>query len=236
MAYKKRRAYKKKGGPFKRAAKFAYKHAGKADKALKIAMKLKDMVNIEYKEYEALIQYKKIGNGTNVPAVSDSIQALALCQPAQGTTSGTRVGDSIKLQRLSGRGHIAWVNQAAPPGGTLTAAIRVILFRGKADNNRTYYTNIAPDPMFDQIGVLGAKTENQKYLTKFLFDRTYQLDVTRTNKINLNWNFPLNWHQNFRTGVTGIEDAGLYLIVVTDTGIIPACEFIMNYSVSYTDD
>jgi len=226
-----------------KGAKFAYKHRGTAQKALKLAMRLKDAVNIEYKEVEERILYGALGDGQDDPAVPDSVKFKALCLPSLGTGENDRIGTSIKLQRLSGRGRISWLHQEAPAGGRLTASVRVILMRGKADEGRTYPVTdvLTPTdklPYLDERGTLGAKADNTKFNTKTIFDRTYKLDVAKTNMINLNWNFPLNWHQNFMENVGGdrIADNGLYLAVVTDTGTDALCEFVMNYSCTYTDD
>lgn len=226
----------------KKAAKFAYKHRGTAQKALKLAMRLKDAVNIEYKESEVKLVLNELGDGQVTAGVMDSVSFLPLCVPVKGTGENERIGNSIKLQRLSGRGRISWLGQAAPSGGTVTASVRVILMRGKADEGRFYPTTevLTPAdklPYLDERGTLGAKADNTKFNTKTIYDKTYRLDIARVNNINLNWNFPLNWHQNFiEEGDNRIADNGLYLAVITDTGGSPKCEFIMNYSCTYTDD
>jgi len=224
--------------------------AGKiAYKALKLARRLKDAVNIEYKEQEVQLALRKLGDGSSSSsAVEDSVTFIPLCVPEPGVGENQRIGTSIKLQRLSGRGRISWLNQAAPSGGTVTASVRVILMRGKADAGKRYPITedlLAPaqfhGPFLDTLGTLGAKYDNTKYDTKILYDKTYRLDIARVNNINLNWNFPLNWHQNFFESEDPeikqqITNNGLYLGVVTDTGTSAKCEFIMNYTVTYTDD
>lgn len=250
MAYKKR-TYKKKAAKktsgwqdVKTIGKIAYKHRGTAKKALNMVYRLKDMVNTEYKEVEETLTWKKLGDGTIDGAVDESVTFFPLALPPKGVDENDRIGNSIKLQRLSGRGRISWLNQTTPASGTVSASVRVILMRGKVDAGKLY--PVAEEigttnhrPFLDQKGTLGAKNDDTKYDTKILYDKTYRLDIARVNNVNLNWNFPLNWHQNFLEGEENelkISNNGLYLAVFTDTGISPKCEFIMNYSVTFTDN
>lgn len=246
MAYRKRynrtkkRAYRKKrgtGGYLKTGIKVAKTAA----KALHMAYRLKDMVNTEYKEFEEGIFWQNIGDGTNNPTVSNSIVAYPLCLPPQGIEFDNMIGDSIKLQRLTLRGHIAWKDQAIPTSGRQSAAVRVILFRGHACEGKMWPTTVATvggePPFLDQKGIFGAKTDDNKYNSKILMDRVYQLDVAKRNIIQLKWNFPLNWHQNMSTtNNADIVQNGLYLIVLSDTGVTALTEFKCNYCVTFTDN
>lgn len=245
MAFRKtnKKTYKK-----KTYKKRTYKRAGNATakKALSIALRLKDQVGVEYKEYQSIIGNIQIGDGTNNPGVDGpgTVTALPLCTPYQGSNLADRLGDSIKLQRLTLRGHIAWLNQAAPASGTVTANIRLILFRGKNCENKSWPTTVdfgtGEKAFLDQLGVHGAKTDDNKYNSKILLDKVYSLDIARKNYITVNWNFPLNWYQQFKkdlnpTGSTDIVQGGLYLIVLSDTGTSAKCEFLANYCVTFTD-
>nr|QKN88905.1 MAG: capsid protein [Cressdnaviricota sp.] len=243
MAFKKTvRKYATKKN-FKKGAKFAYKHRGTAQRALKLALKLKDMVNIEYKHSDHTWLFNQLGDGTNNGAVIQSTFFNNLNQfIGQGTGHNQRIGNSIKAQRLSGRGTIRWIGGAVPVG-QLTANVRIIIMRGKADNQRAYYTADPTIPgatggvYLDQKGVNGAKSENSKYETKTIHDKIYTLDVARRNMINLNWNFPLNWHINFEEdGGANTQDGGLYLAILTDTGIVPMVDVNLRLDISYTDN
>lgn len=234
----KKRTYKRKT---KAKKPMRYKVADAAFSAYKLARRIKDAVNIEYKEFEDNIAFDQLGPGNPGSPVQDSYEFRPLCLPSQGLTANERIGDSIKLQRLTARGSIGF-NPAFTTGATASALVRVILMRGKADNGKLYVvadsTSNDPYPILDQEGVFGAKNDYNKYNTKFLFDRTYTLDAAKRNIITFKWNFPLNWHQNFQPGGVNIQESGLYLGVVTNTATNGSNSpiFYMNYSVTYTDD
>lgn len=230
-------------------SKFTLNNASKAANvastaftALKIASKVASMVNVEYKDFETNYLNQKIGDGSPNINVNGpgTVTAIPICTPLQGTGKAQRIGDSIKLQRLTIKGHVAWINQTAPPAGTLTANLRLIFFRGKADLGKTYPTTYLPGsgevPILDQLGVLGSKDDSTKYNTKFLYDKVFKLDVAKTNLTNIKFTLPLNWHQNFKVGGIQPSDGGLYMMVISDTGLIPKMELRMYIGVSYTDD
>lgn len=216
-----------------KGAKFAYKHRNTAKRALDLALKLKDAVNIEYKEFNRSIS-GNMGLGTNEFG-SISIFAHPLCEPEQGTSNSERIGDSIKLQRLSGRGTVTLAT------GQTSCMARLVVFRCQNPNNAVFPVGAttATEPniqLFSNYGVLEPKLEATKYMTKFLYDKTFMLDSAKTHLIRFNINMPLNWHQNFIPGGEGITTGGLYLAIVTNSAETIGNEFFFRYQVSYTDD
>lgn len=239
MAYKKtyKKTYKKKRGDAatRKWAKRGATAATVAYKAYRLARRIKDAVNTEYKTHDVKLNLVKLGSGENNPAVADSVVFWNLAEINQGVKDGQRVGDSLKLQRLTARGSIGWLSQ---PTGARSALVRVIIMRGKADNGRIYNTVIGSTPFLETSGVFGAKNETTKYETKILHDHTYTLDTARKNIITFDWNYPLNWHVNYWKDGTGeqIQDGGLYIAIVTNTGTTAEVAFYSDFGISYTDN
>lgn len=194
MAYKTvRKAY----GKGKRVYKFAKKHQSEGKQALALAKKVARMVNVEYKRdittFNAAVGWT--GTITN------------LCNPTQGDGVTNRDGDSLKLIRCSGRIYCT-MNASAT-----NTVVRVIMFRGKNENGTTYAPN---DILYTTTGqmVFNPKEYTNRFQTKVLMDRTYSLSSTGKSNFYINVNQKLFGHINFETGGTGIENGGLYLLLV----------------------
>lgn len=120
------------GGSIGRVARYArtFTSTGSvANKALKIASKVADAVNIEYKETE--------GNLTQNPDYNGIITDLSALI-SQGVGKSQRTGDSVKLQRLTLRG-MCINNQAIGGTGPSSAPeqFRVILYHDKTNTINT---------------------------------------------------------------------------------------------------
>lgn len=204
-----------------------YKVADAAYTALKMAKQIKDAVNIEYKEYPATIL------NTNLDAVG---LVYPLHTMSQGYANAQRIGDSIKLQRLTARGVIIQGT------GSQTTQVRLVLFRGKAEDYKTYTP--AAD-LFETTSsnnfIYSSKLESEKYNTKFIVDKRFVLDSAKQNIIPFSFNLPLNWHVEFGpSGSTQIKNQGFYLALMSDRPVgSPVANWpniTFNYTLSYTDD
>lgn len=220
--YTKKRTYKRKA-----AKPMRYKVADAAYTALKMAKQIKDAVNIEYKEYPATIL------NTNLDTAG---VVYPLATITQGYNNAQRIGDSVKLQRLTCRGVIIQGT------GSATTQVRMVLFRGKAEDFKTY--SLSTD-LFETTSsanyIYSSKLEQEKYNTKFLLDRRFVLDTAKQNIIPFKFNMPLNWHIEYgASGSTQVKNAGFYLAIMSDRVIgSPAINYpsiTFNYTISYTDD
>lgn len=190
MAFRKKvaRAYKK----GKKVYKFAKKHQSEAKQALVLAKRVARIVNSEHK-------YTYTVYNNNVSWTGDMVN---LCIPTQGLTTNNRIGNSIKLMRLSGRIAL-YKNTSASQ-----TLLRCIILRGKNENGTTpTVTSVLDNTLGGQI-VLSPKWERNLYDTKIIYDKTYVLSADRTHMV-LNWNFKMFGHINFQTGsVNTIEKRG----------------------------
>lgn len=202
----------------KPAPSTGYQVAQTAYTALKMAKRLNDMVNAEYKDREGILNDTTSTNvGTIYPLLPDIPQGL-------GFTN--RIGDSIKLQRLTFR-----YTLKIHPSSTATS-YRMILFQGKHENGNPYTAGT----ILQYQDILSPKTNDTRFNTKFLIDKTYVLDKAKTNLITGTWNVPLNWHTNFNPGSPNIiKDGGLYLMCIQNDTVNPPNNHII-YKVSFTDD
>lgn len=197
MAYKKtfKGAYRK----GKKAYGFAKKHQGTAQKALALAQKVHRVINSEH--HRKLAVYN-----STVPAAG---QVLNICDPAQGDTFNDRTGISIKPLRVSGRLYLT-INAVAT-----ASVVRLILFRGKNENRVSYAVS---DILHTASGLTwqNPKDYQERFRSKVLYDRTYNLDKNGRDSIMLNWNFKLFGHIQFGNNDITVENGGLYLLMITN--------------------
>lgn len=180
--------------------------------------RIKDAINIEYKEVQ---------NSIGTQPVSWDGWGGALGISIQGDGNNEHVGDSVKLQRLTFRGSIR--NST----GT-SSQVRLIIFKDKFNQNST------PTNFLENVGsslaVFSPKDEDTKYSSKTLFDKTYIVSDTRPiQKIKLN--IPLNFHTTY-VPTTNTPTAGvLRILFISDAnpaGSPPTVDYIC--ATSFTDN
>jgi len=216
---------RKKGkGRKRRVAKNAFKYGAKAAyygsvgyELYRDVKKLKDMVNVEYKE----ITWANTGTAVTYNGNNDPLSVIP-----QGVANAQRTGDSVKLQTLTLRGAVN-LNAAGQEG-----LVRMIILN---DKNNIIST---PATLLTDVGTslapFGLKVEENKYETKMLYDRTFK--VSNQNPITpFKVVLPLNFHTNFVAGTTGVSTGMLRLIFVSNILINPPS---VSYKVqlSYTDN
>lgn len=208
MAYKKgyrRRYYKKKKSPDAAWASTGATVGRTAYKAYNLATKLARFVNTEFKYVEL--------EGSDGPLTSGSI--FKLVNPPLGTGDSNRTGDSIKLMRLTGR---LWATGDGTINNTL---LRVIIFRGKNENG----VDLAVSDVLDTSGAydyLAPKPHDDRFRTKILYDRYFNLTSSGGNGTYININQKLYGHCQFVNGsTTQYEDGGLYMVMITNRGTLP---------------
>lgn len=218
--------YKKKTYKKKTAGRMQV-YGAAASQLYKDVKYLKDMVNVESKEFiQPIIGTQYSNSGTN--------GAFGLCYPGQGISRETRVGDSIKLQHLMIRGDMS-------KGAAAYSQVRMIIFKGKSEDNKTY--TIGGDILQDN-GIAGAyafflstKKLDEMYNTKILYDKVFTIDSAKTNIIPFRLKLKLGWHQRFIKGTNTIMDGGLYMVFVSNQPVAADAPVINFTAVTqYTDD
>lgn len=171
-----------------------------ANKALDVALKLQRVINSE-------IHYKDQLISSNV---NTSGFVTALHEMAQGDTTSTRTGSSIRPVRISGRYVLRY-------NSTETEDVLVRLYIIKAKQER----GTAPTWANTFEAVQGAnqqlfcpKLYNNRFNTKILWTRVVRLspnnDSESTQKV-VNFNIKLFGHIQYTRSANTAEDGGLYL-------------------------
>lgn len=212
MAY--RRRYRRRGGGRRNRHRKAQPSSwmttaqqvgNTAYKAWNLATKIARMVNVEYKyNYLAI----------NADAISTSGQIYQIQTPAQGDGPAHRDGISIKCIRLSGRIGIQLDPSATTPYNSM---MRLILFRGKNEDQSTPAVSDILDSTATTPYLASKPPGGDKYRTKIIYDKLYQLSANGTQQRVLNWNFKLYGHTTFASGSTNIENGGLWLLAISST-------------------
>lgn len=191
---------------------------GLAYKALGLARKVADAVNVEYK-------FKDVNNVVN-PDYNGSIVS-PLTSITQGVAgNGNRIGDSLKVQRLTFR---AFLSHNASD-----CQVRIIWYWD--DQNKTS----VPSDVLNSIGTayapLSAKTYDKRFQTKILYDKRFMLGPNAYPTKEVSFNMPINRHTNYDTGAATIETGALKLLIVSNlvTTNLPIVTY--TYRISYTDN
>jgi len=223
MPYKKRynnkRRFRKRQVAMSNVARFVRKGAKTAlyaYSAYKLAHRLADKINPEYKEFRVQQNPTPDYNG----AVS------LINNMPQGTAQAQRVGDSVKMQTLTLRGIVS-------AGATLAETVRVIVFLDKENLITT------GAQMLDNAGggyaVISSKQEDNKYQTRILFDRVFHVSPGYRPKQSFTAVIPINIHTHFTAGTTTIKDGALRILSIGQLAAPTATVLWQSY-LSYTDD
>lgn len=189
--------------------------------ALKMAKRLKDAVNIEYKTYDSTSTgFSPDYNGTS----------YVLNAPSLGTTDGHRIGDSIKCQNLVLRGSVI-ANSAAGS----TNVIRLLLIW----DTQNQYSTLSDllENAGSNISVYSPKNYDRRFRNKILWDRTFVVNnVQGQFQIPFDETFVINDHTQFSAGTTTQFTGGLRLIALSDrvSTVLPTVYFYSR--LSFTDD
>lgn len=222
MAWQKRN-YRKKG--FKKTYKKKYNNGTSiAMKALKLAKNLNRRVATEYK----FTTEELLNGGTTTLGEINPLTTMT-----QGDSENQRIGNSVKLIRISGKINIRLEDEEH------SGNIRLVLFRGKNENRELYSPGSLTDPQFGILNdvvaplYLARKEEDNKYHTKFIYDKTYTLNDGGIRNRTIDWNFRLDGYTQFTDGANTIENGGLYLMIIGD--VTNTIVYTYNFKISFTD-
>lgn len=205
MPYKKN--YKKGKKPYKRTnaigrmARVGLTYAspgGTAWKALKLARRLADAVNTEF---------KLVDNFDSQAISSTGLMFSVLgTQPVQGLLDGNRIGDSIKMQNLTLRFY-GQINGVQP------SLIRVLVFEDKQTKIAT------PANLLAQVGTIHAvhspKFFDTRFQTKVLLDTVIALnnDSPQPRREHV---IPINYHAQFNNGTQTVNTGDLKILFISN--------------------
>lgn len=228
--YNKRRNYRRRvpgvGGAVGRLAKMGMSYAtkgGVAWKALRLARKVADAVNIEYKMYDQAAGGTTFDyNGT----------AYVLNAPAQGNADTQRIGDSIKCQNIVIRGNV----QGTTTAGQLNKC-RVILIWDE-QNQIAALSDLLELTGTSNV-VFSPKNYDKRFRCRVLYDKLFLVGTqsgmqafARDFEITL----PINQHTQFASATTTINTGALKMFVCSD-GVTTNLPSIFFYSrLTYSDD
>lgn len=215
--------YGKKRGMFSRVARMGMKYAtagSTAMVALRLAKRVADAVNTEYKEIQTL-------SSSQTPPNSGTIYTLNTV--AQGDDFNQRIGDSIKVQNLTLRGKIL------PPAMSNAAEfIRLTIFWDKQNVIST--GGLLWNNAGGSLAPFSQKTEDTKYQSKVLYDKVWKLIPNTDNDAqHFQVVLPINLHTHYSGNTTTIKDGALKMCLISDS--TTAAHLVSFDSiVSYTDN
>lgn len=189
-----------------------------AMKAFKMAKRLKDMVNTEYKYWDTTLTstYNTTGN------------LSILNNPPQGISDTQRIGDSIKCQNLSLRGFIVHSPSA------VSGLVRIMIIWDP--QNKAAVVGDVLQYSGSVYGVISSKNYDKKFQTKVLHDKAYTL-VTSSDSALKQFDIviPINQHSQFENATQVVNSGALKILIIsTETVNTPTVSFLAR--LSYTDN
>lgn len=209
------------GGSIGRVAKVVRGYTTKggiAYRALSLAKRVADAVNIEYKEVDSTNFVAPDYNGTVVDLTSII---------AQGSANGQRIGDSLKLQRLTFRCYTI--------AGANTERLRFIIYIDKQNTITTGAQMLQNSG--NAYAVVAPKLEDNKYQTQILVDRVFDMIPNTTKAINsYEFTQPINLHCHYTGGTTTVKDNALKILFISTSATASTGTIYYTTELSYTDD
>lgn len=216
---RKRKPAKSMGGRLARVGQQYTTKGGYAYSAFKLARRLADAVNIEYKERDTASSVTPTNNGTVVSLAGNIIQ---------GDSQAERVGDSIKLQNLTMR-------MLVTPGASATEYLRVIVFHDKQNTISTGANMLAL--VGSAQSIISPKNEDNKYQSRILYDKVIPIVPTSARAVfKVHEVFPLNWHCHYSAGTTTVKDGDIKVLFISNTVAASTASIFYNFQLSYTDN
>lgn len=208
------------GGSIGRLAKVGMGYVSKggmAYKALRLARKVANAVNIEYKINDTL------ANGTTFDYAGTMV---TVNNPAQGSTDVTRIGDSIKCQNLMLRFLLT--------RGAGDSTGRVIVFWD--DQNQISTGANLLEVTGTASSVLSPKLYDARFRSKVLYDKVFVMDQVNQSTWDENVQIKIDQHTQFNAGSTTINTGALKVLFISNiTGAnIPTVNYYSR--LSFTDN
>lgn len=205
------------GGIAGRVAGMGMKYVSKggmAYKALKLARKVANAVNIEYKIFDT--------QSSTTPDYTGTV--VTLNTPSQGTTDIQRIGDSIKCQNLVLRGY------AIRQGADVMARVMVLW---DPQNKITASSDIL-ETVGSSYSVFSPKHYDKRFQSRVLFDKTIKCFSSSLGQ-DFDVTIPIDQHTQFSAGTTTINTGALKVLVISNT-LANQPSIILYSRLSFTDD
>lgn len=224
--YNKRKQYRRKkyvpgiGGAIGRVAKVGMGYVNKggiAWKALRLARKVANAVNVEYKHLNIL--------DTSTASYNGYFAQINNC--LQGTTDSNRIGDSIKCQNLTLR---ATMTRA----GSTDSKVRCLVIWDK--QAKTTSASDVLEQTGNSYAPLSPKNYDKRFQTKVLFDRTVILTSNDPQR-EIDVVIPIDQHTQY-VGASNVVNTGfLGLIFISDQVAGATAPAIQYYArMTFTDN
>ncbi len=172
-----------------------------ASKALSVALQVKKLINVEYKNI--------VTNFTNDPNTTGSVVNLSAI--AQSNTIAGRQGQKVRAKHLSCRGHII-INASAT-----ATQIRMVIVR----DNLGSTTAPAISDLYASVSLFFAnksKNGDPQSNARFsvLMDKFVMLDAIYKSQVGFHWSRSLDSHISFTgTGATDEGKGAFYLMIAS---------------------
>lgn len=191
-----------------------------AKTALKTAKFVAGVINAEYKYFV---------NGASLVAQDWNGGISQLIYPSQGIGATQRIGDSIKMKDLVIRGE--WTRNTA---GLTSESCRLIIFVDKDNDTTTGADFLQTTGTYGSV--YSEKNENNRYKTKTLYDRTFDVNNynRQTNKFKIVLK-KLNHHVHFQAGTTTVKNNEIKMLLITQSPT-NGSEFTYISRFSYVDN
>ena len=189
---------------------------GMAYKALRLARKVADAVNIEYKILDTTGSAGAVDYGGGV-ATLNSV--------AQGTADNQRIGDSLKVQNNV----LRWFMQR----NGQDCLFRIILFWDE-QNQVTAVSDIL-ESTGSALAVVSPKNYDNRFRTKVIFDEVHRL-TTNTPLITRDMTHAINQHTQFTAASTTIRTGALKLAVISNVTSTNLPTYSYYNRMSFTDN
>lgn len=210
--YKRRRHKKKR--PARRKPR-RYQVADYAYKGYKMAKRLMDAINIEYKMHDVVL------TTTDCDYSGDIITLNSI---SQGDTDSTRDGDSCKLQNLTIRYFVKH---------TSNAIVRVIIY-WDPDNSIAAASELL-DSTGSSLAPLSFKDYDNRFKTRIIYDRKHILTAGGGLLQAVDKVIPINLHTQFDAGSSSVNSGALKMCVVSTEAPASNVNLTGHAHLTYTD-
>lgn len=201
-----------------------YQVADMAYSGYKLAKRIWDVVNVEYKYHDTSLNSSEINYSGTLTLLND---------PAQGDTDLTRDGDSIKNQNLT-------VDVMISHHSTQAQVARFLIVWDKQGSVSGVDTILDSTYTGSVLAPLARKDRDDRFKTRILYD-SGALDLppsTTSRAYTLRTiNLPINMHTQFEAGTTTINTGRLYFLHIgsRNTASNNATMYMVS-RVTYTDN
>ena len=209
------------GGSIGRAAGVGMKYVtkgGMAYKALRLARKVANAVNVEYKAYDTSSAAGAADYNGGVGSLMSAI--------SQGTADNQRIGDSLKVQNLTFRSFAARNGQ--------DAWLRYMIIYDP-QNQISGVTDVLAS-VGSQLSVVAPKNYDKRFRCRVLHDKLFALTSGNATLQSDEITIPIDLHTQFSAGTTTILTGDIKILVISNVVTTNLPTFTYYARISFTDN